>query len=322
MFSFLVDFSKRKYTSSRFAFSLCSKISKTHVISLNHSIRKIDVLAAWGIDIEVWTTTGKRMRLRFKKDDGERCDIGSCELAGISLGVLGSLPKKQVWITHGFSLRNWIDRIMEAFNHSVINCFFLVGERHPELYLKKICDALNGLKIRSTDSIGCTKRIVSCMRSNFQTFNLLLELPFDHGPSQKYTQKLLLEDQEHVEYRWTVKAQSLKLNDLLASNCSSLTIQNSLITSQDINLFLKHWIWIKGFNWKLKMIEFGGSWDMQIVLKDIDHTVVSRYWHDEYQKMFHAEIPRGTGPQLFVMTKRRLSVGPILSIGLTEFNQA
>lgn len=272
---------------------------------LNSTIQSIELHLSTGIGIAVWSPTQDRIELVFEKDQ--------CELAKVVMyNALGHLKTRSFWEKTGFGLRDWIEHVMEIFNHSAIDMFRIVGSRHAESYLKRIHKTTDGLEVGTMEFVYWTEERVHFMRRTFQPTDVSLTFPDEENFTPKSTQRILLENQHFLMYRWADSEPRFTLNDLLAINCSQLFIPESTLTAKDLNIFLKHWI--IGFIGNLNMVQLkkhdGRMWSFEAVLNDIDYTISAELAEDIQTVV----IPRYRLSELFLTYTTPPNMGSILTI--------
>lgn len=135
-----------------------------------------------------------------------------------------------------------------------------------------MCNAINGIKFCNVQTERCTEQTISYLRNNFPLRQLTFKLPLGPNVSQKSIQTILVGNIERVVFLQEDSRRDVTLNSLLSVNCTYLTITASSLTFKEINLFFKHYI--NNVKWKLKKAMFAAdSWDMAVVLKNINYTV-------------------------------------------------
>ncbi|CCD69008.1 F-box domain-containing protein [Caenorhabditis elegans] len=280
------------------AFSLCSKITKAHTTQLKRNIKYIALDASSGVSIRLQLPDREQINLDVKTDRFDRCNLNFWEIANVTYrqptrGYQQARYEQEFcWKKNGFGLRDWIDHTMEIFNLPVIDQFYLSGTVLSLADTRQIGEALNGLKVTSMDFWCYTEDRVYNIRRNLETVGLIFAHPDSEHFSKLSTQKILSENQTSVlhrspdfalmaEMRYFVDEASyacITLNDLLVSNCTKLIITDSTLKSEELNIFLKHWI-----NGSIQTCEFlkletsvRTQWNMETVLKGVAHKTASK----------------------------------------------
>ncbi|CCD69007.1 F-box domain-containing protein [Caenorhabditis elegans] len=292
------------------AFSLCSKITKAHTTQLKRKIDNLKLHASIVVNISFRLTNQEEIRLDVKTDRFDRWNLNFCEIANVTYTV--GYQQQFCWKKKGFGLRDWINHIMETFNYPVIDRLRLHGYMFPLANSRQISKVLNGLKVKNMDFWNYTEDGVFNIRSNLEIVALTLAFPDSEHFSELSTRRILSENQTNMIHHSMpfmaemgvdrVLYSCITVNDLLVNNCTQLTISRSILTSKDMNIFLKHWI-----NGSIKTLEFlelqtyvQTQWNMKILLKDIDHKIPCRVENGVPRgaKMFR--IPRIDSSNLFM----------------------
>ncbi|CCD68951.2 F-box associated domain-containing protein [Caenorhabditis elegans] len=140
-----------------------------------------------------------------------------------------------------FTAKQWIDHIGSVF---LKNASLALLVQNPEKrMLEERYEYIEEFRIVNLEIHSAEIQDIPL----YEMFPLLKCLSFVNVPKSK---SILIQNLEELQFN----VSKVTLNEIVLVNCSTITIDNQVISDKNLNLFIKHWI--KGSNCQLKSFEY------------------------------------------------------------------